>query len=122
MNDTSLTTVFSELNAAVVDGAKAGIAAELGEKITATLLKATGFELPAFLASGTGRKLLPVALCYGVVALTVMVPSFPKAAAVRKVCFFAAKGSITVLSKELSGTFSELAGVILGQAALYDVG
>lgn len=120
-NQPSLASVLSEVNTAVLKGAQAGVAAALAETITSSLLKASGVELPAILASGIGRKVLPLAVCYAIVALTVLIPSFPKADAVRSVASLAANGSAVVLTKDLTELLGQISATVLGHAALFDL-
>ena len=97
MSDTSISDLKNELFGATLDGAKAGVAANIGAKITRMVVKSTGVELPAFLQTGLGKDILPILVCYAIAFLTVVVPGIPAADSVRRYCILCARGSATIL-------------------------
>lgn len=97
MSTTSISDLKDELFGATLDGAKAGIAAGVGAKITRMVVSSTGVELPAFLQTGLGKDILPILVCYAIAFLTVAVPGIPAAESVRRYCILCARGSATVL-------------------------
>lgn len=107
-------SVFSQINDATVDGAKAGIAANVASEITEAVVSATGVTLPAIFTSGRGKVLLPLLVCYGIVFLTALLPGIPKADVVRKVCIFAAKGTATIAVQGLLPDLTKLSRMIVG--------
>lgn len=91
-NDTA-TSLFDKFTGAVLEGGKIGLAANLAQEITDTIIEASGVPLPDFLKKGMGSRILPIVVCYAVALSTVLIPGFPAADTVRHYCVLGAKGS-----------------------------
>lgn len=92
-----LTNLKDELFGATLDGAKAGLAASMGRKITDLVIRSVGVPLPNFLQQGIGKDALPIVVCYAVAFLSMALPGVPGSEKVRKYCILCARGSATVL-------------------------
>jgi uncharacterized membrane protein len=119
MAQSELTNLKDELFGATLEGAKAGLAASMGRKITDLVIKSTGVTLPGFFQAGIGKDVLPIAVCYAVAFLSMVVPGVPGSDKVRKYCILCARGSATVLVNniEFMDKIEQLTTFISGMAA-----
>lgn len=110
------TDLFAQFTGAVVEGGKAGLAAELAREITETLVSFSGFTLPAFLSTGIGKRALPIVVCYAIALASVLIPGFPQAERVRYYALLGAKGSATIFvaDTEIAGKLKNMARMIVG--------
>jgi Leucine-rich repeat (LRR) protein len=85
--------IFSHFSSAIADGMRLGVAAKVARVITTAVVDMLGIPVPALLRTGPGSALLPVGVCYGIAALSLLVPEMTHGARVRAYCILGAQGA-----------------------------